>query len=165
MDDNKRLDPADGTDWSKATIVPPPAEEVSETEAAEDDDQIIDGDAMLNLLIHYAEQGVGTPITIYTAGMAIAGVLISRKAFLDTNIAFVRGKNKGLEIIFEGLSDHVTGPEDFGEEDPAPDYRFVHLGAAQIMTSGLPGIPSEGALMRFRRSEVVGWTIGKLQPG
>lgn len=138
---------------------PAPIGDVVEEEVGDDAAPVGD-DVLLNLIVHLAESGASAPITLYTHGLVMTGVLISRTRYFEASAAFL--KESPFRVLFEQLLPHV--PE-LDESAVAPDYRYVHLRDAQVMTPGQKGMPDGGVLMRIKRDDVIGWSFGQLKFG
>lgn len=150
----------------------PPETPVEDLTGFEDDANVsVSGDGLLNLIVHLAERGLGAGLTIYTSGLIVSGEIIPQKVYLEESRKLAEGTT--FTIVYDELLKHAkdntyrtdkdddAGDSEIGE--PAPDYRYVHLRDARIMSSGAPGIPASGTLMRFLRDEIVGWTLGQLK--
>lgn len=118
----------------------------------------IEDDTLLNLIVHLAEKGVGPAITLYTAGLVLTGIATSRKAYFEASEKFMQ--STGLEVLFQEILRDFPDDEDGA---PAPNYTYIHLRDAQVIAPGTGGMPNEGNLMRIKRSEVVGWSLGQLK--
>lgn len=134
-------------------------EDKSITDAPEaDDSQRIEGDAALNLLVHLAEQGAASQVTVYTSGTAFTGILISMREYF--NLCKDQFGSTPAGIMFNEFLSHLPDEPDNG---PAPDYRFLHLREGQVITPGQGGMPAEGVPLRIMRDSIVGWSIGQLK--
>jgi hypothetical protein len=130
---------------------------ISQEVPSEGDDEI-SGDPLLNLLVHLAEKGAGSSITLYSSGLIVTGVLCSRREYFEASKSkFDRGV---FPILFSEMLSVLD--EEPKEDGPAPDYNYVHLVGGQVIAPGQFGIPNGGVPMRIRRSEVIGWSMGQL---
>ena len=121
---------------------------------------IYTGDALLNLLIHFVHRGVKSNVTLYTSGLVFSGSLLSFREYLEKNIERSGGPGKGLAALFEELLSETKDPN----EGDAPDYSFVHLEGRNFVP-GEAGMPENSSLMRIRREDVVGWSLGSFSVG
>ncbi|HUD29821.1 MAG TPA: hypothetical protein VMQ93_13185, partial [Novosphingobium sp.] len=131
--------------------------EEPEDVAPEDTDiSHVEGDAVLNLLVHLAEKGAGAGVTVYSQGLTFTGTLISRKGYLEKNLRRCQDHVPALAVLFEELLKHVDPVDD---DAPAPDYNYVHLDNAMTMTPGQNGMPTGGTTMRITRDKIIGWSL------
>lgn len=129
----------------------------------EDEDQPdVSGDALLNLLIHMAEKGAASPITVFSQGQTFSGTIVSRQRYYATvteQMAMV-GETP-LRIIFEEVSKWIE--ENVAEAgDPAPDYDYLHLLGGQVVAPAAASLPEGGMPIRLARSAIIGWSPGTL---
>ncbi|WP_288338576.1 hypothetical protein [uncultured Sphingomonas sp.] len=132
---------------------------------AESDHQEVTGDAVLNLLVHFAELGVGSGITLFCGGAMLSGILISKRTFFEQTLAFAEtGGENPVALIFKNFVETLDPPLEADEaiKLPVVDYHFLHLRNAQVMTAGQEGLPNGGALMRVSRDDISGWSLGQL---
>lgn len=121
-------------------------------------------DAMLNLLVHFAQMGVGMSVTLYTSGQVITGNLISEEKYYEKSAHLLRGASSAFASFFDKLIVEArANPAD--PDEPSPEYRFLHLADARIFVPGSGGMPKEGTLMRFQQNAIVGWSLGMLTLG
>jgi hypothetical protein len=84
---------------------------------------------------------------------------MSKHDYLNEMVAFNGGPNRGFAPIFEGVKNEL---EPFDEAAPMPNYTYIHLRDGQMMTPGQHGMPQGGMLIRLVRSDIIGWSMGKL---
>lgn len=157
MPDENQPSANDGVDWDNAKIINP----VVVDDEADKPVSNIRGDVLLNMIASLAEKGLVQGITLYTQGLVLTGLTVSRKTYFEESLAFSKVGENPMSYLFEDL---LNGLDEEGEEDgPSPNYNYVHLRAAQVMMPGQNGMPAEGILMRIARAEVIGWSLGQLR--